>query len=79
MKERLGVVTAAAVIIQESTETEKCRGEEQLLWVHTPTPARPRCAQTESEANCSPAKSTVGPFVSDRPDIKGRRSDSPLF
>lgn len=31
------VVTAAALIIQESTKTEKCWGEEQLLWVQTPT------------------------------------------
>lgn len=36
------VVTAAALIRQESTETEKCRGEEQLLWGHTPTPALSR-------------------------------------
>lgn len=36
------VVTAAALIRQESTETEKRRGEEQLLWGHTPTPALSR-------------------------------------
>lgn len=38
-----GVVTAAALIIQESTETEKCKGEEQLLWVQTPTRTLSRC------------------------------------
>lgn len=43
------VVTAAALIIQESTETEKCWGEEQLLWVQTPTLTASRCVQTEGE------------------------------
>lgn len=45
------VVTAAALIIQESTESEKCRGEEQLLWAQTPPRTLSRCVQTESKAN----------------------------
>lgn len=44
------VVTAAALILQESTKTEKCWGEEQLLLVHTPTRPVLRCVQSESEA-----------------------------
>lgn len=45
------VVTAAALIMQESTESEKCWGEEQLHWVQTPTRTLSRCVQTESKAN----------------------------
>ncbi|KAF3847550.1 hypothetical protein F7725_020578, partial [Dissostichus mawsoni] len=41
------VVTAAALIIQESTEAEKCWGEEQLLWVQTPTLTLPRVVKME--------------------------------
>ncbi|KAI9526843.1 hypothetical protein NQZ68_035593 [Dissostichus eleginoides] len=44
------VVTAAALIIQESTEAEKCWGEEQLLWVQTPTLTLPRGQPKERAA-----------------------------
>lgn len=46
MKEH-NVVTAAALIIQESTKTEKLWVEEQLLWVQTPTLTVLRYVQTE--------------------------------